>query len=139
MQFVPSVTILYAGIFGLLLLVLSLNIFREWVNVAAGVHNVNEERWKRAERVQHSFVEFVPMSLLLLFLIEAHGAPRLILHAIGIALLTARVLHAYGMGSSPRADIFRVVGTQTTFLTLMVSSLAAIYYALFPALLQLLR
>jgi uncharacterized membrane protein YecN with MAPEG domain len=132
MQFIPSVTIFYAGIFGLLLLVLSLNIFREWVHVAAGVRSEAEERWKRSERVQASFVEFVPMTLLLIFLIEAHGAPKEILHGLGIGLLVARVLHAYGMGTGKTANLFRVIGTQLTFLVLMVCSLASVYYALIP-------
>lgn len=132
MPFIPSVTILYAGIFGLLLLILSLNIFREWVSVAAGARKENEERWRRSDRVQRSFIEFVPMCLLLLFLIEAHGAPRLILHGLGLALLAARVLHAYGAGQGKLSNIMRVAGTQTTFLVLMISSLASIYYAVIP-------
>ena len=134
MQYIPSVTIFYAGIFGLLLLVLSLNIFREWVHVATGVRSESEERWKRSERVQRSFVEFVPMCLMLIFLIEVHGAPKEILHGMGLGLLFARVLHAYGMGNGKLANVFRVVGTQVTFLVLMVSSLAAIYYSLIPML-----
>ncbi len=127
----PSVTILYAGIFGLFLLVLSLNIFRIWVNIAVGAES-GEESWKRSERVQRSFVEFVPMCLLLMFLIEIHGAPRIVLHGLGASLVAARVLHAYGMYSMRLADLMRVVGTQITFLVLMMTSLAAIYYAVIP-------
>lgn len=134
MDYVTSVTILYAGIFGLLLLILSLNIFREWVQVASGNRTENEERWRRSERVQHSFVEFVPMCLFLMFLIEAHGAPHGVLHGLGVALVFARISHAYGTGMNRLSNIFRVVGTQTTFLVLMIVSLAAIYYATVPAL-----
>lgn len=134
MQFIPSVTIFYAGLFGLLLLVLSLNIFREWVHVASGVRSESEERWKRSERVQRSFVEFVPMCLLLIFLIEAHGAPKVVLHGLGLGLLFARVLHAYGVGQSKLDNVMRVIGTQLTFLILMICSLAAIYYSLIPML-----
>ncbi len=137
MQFIPSVTIFYAGLFGLLLLVLSLNIFREWVHIATGTQPDNEERWHRSERVQSSFVEFVPMCLFLMFLIEAHGAPAGILHALGIFLVMARVLHAYGVGDGRFAHLMRVMGTQLTFLILMISSLASIYYALVPLLVMI--
>lgn len=130
----PSVTILYAGLFGLLLLVLSLNIFREYIRVAINAVSRNEELWRRAERAQHSFVEFVPMCLILMFLIEVHGAPTPVLHCLGIMLLTARILHAYGVGKDSAANVMRIIGTQTTYLTLMISSLAAIYYALLPTL-----
>jgi uncharacterized membrane protein YecN with MAPEG domain len=131
MNLAPTVTILYAGISGLILLVLSLNIFREWVNLAAGAKE-NEERWKRSERAQRNFVEFVPICLLLMFLIEMHGAPREILHGLGSALVAARILHAYGVGDMKIASLLRVVGTQLTFLILMICSLASVYYALMP-------
>jgi uncharacterized membrane protein YecN with MAPEG domain len=135
MQFtMPSVTIFYSGIFGLLLLVLSLNIFREWVHIAVGMQNEKNDSWKRSERIQQSFVEFVPMCMLLILLIEMNGAPALVLHGLGLGLVIARVLHAYGVGDGKLANIFRVVGTQMTFLILMISSLAAIYYAIVPLL-----
>ncbi|HVY12091.1 MAG TPA: MAPEG family protein [Alphaproteobacteria bacterium] len=132
MNYTPTVTILYAGIFGLLLMVLSLNVFREWVHVAISGRDMGEERWKRSERVQRNFIEFVPMCLLLLLLIELHGAPRSILHGLGGALVGARILHAYGLGNGKMANVVRVIGTQLTFLVLMICSLAAVYYALVP-------
>ncbi|NDE90655.1 MAG: hypothetical protein EB059_05905 [Alphaproteobacteria bacterium] len=134
MQYTPSVTILYAGIFGLLLLVLSLNIFREYIHIVINSAARNDDLWKRAERAQHSFVEFVPICLFLMFLIEVHGAPGTVLHALGMLLLVARVLHAYGAGKDGAANILRLIGTQTTYLALMISSLAAIYYGVMPIL-----
>lgn len=136
MQFTPSVTILYAGFFGLLLLVLSLNIFREYIRIAVNSTARNEELWKRAERAQHSFVEFVPMCLVLLFLIETHGAPVPVLHTLGGLLLLARISHAYGVGKGSAANVMRIIGTQTTYLVLMITSLAAVYYALLPILIN---
>ena len=136
MQFTPTVTILYAGIFGLLLLVLSLNIFREYIRIAVNSTARNEELWKRAERAQHSFVEFVPMCLILMFLIELHGAPSPVLHSLGILVIIAGVLHAYGVGKDSAANVMRIIGTQTTYLVLMISSLAAVYYALLPILMN---
>lgn len=136
MQQLPTVTILYAGIYGLLLLILSLNIFREYVKVAFGLAAEHEERWKRAERAQHSFIEFVPICMVLMLCIEIHGAPSAILHAIGLLLLVARVFHAYGVGRGNASDILRLIGTQTTYLVLMISSLASIYYAVMPMLIS---
>ena len=133
MNAAPTVTILYAGILGLMLLILSLNIFKEWVTVAIGSKE-SEERWKRSERAHKSFIEFVPMCLILMALVELHGAPRSIMHGIGIILVLARGLHAYGVGSNKMASIVRVVGTQATFLILMICSLAAIYYSAVPML-----
>ena len=136
MQFTPLVTILYAGLFGLLLLVLSLNIFREYIRIAVNSTARSEELWKRAERAQHSFIEFVPMCLILMLMIELHGAPGPVLHSLGIMLICARILHAYGVNKGSAANVMRIIGTQTTYLTLMISSLAAVYYSLLPILMN---
>lgn len=137
MDLAASVTIFYAGLFGLVLLILSLNIFREYFRIALGAQSQNEENWKRAERAQHSFVEFVPLCLLLVFLIEAHGAPRGVLHGLCSMLLVARIFHAYGVGRDNLANSLRLIGTQTTYLVLMISSLACIYYGIVPQLVTL--
>lgn len=136
MQYTPTVTILYAGLCGILLLVLSLNIFREYIRIAVNNVTRSQEPWKRAERAQHSFIEFVPICLILMFLIEVHGAPSPVLHCLGALLVVARVLHAYGVGAGSAAHFMRIIGMQTTCLVLMICSLAAIYYAAIPMLLS---
>jgi uncharacterized membrane protein YecN with MAPEG domain len=120
-------TLIYAGILGLLLVLLSFNVMQNWVRVTG--HGEQTDRdMRRAERVLSSFVEYVPFTLLLITLIELKGPPAIVIHILGSALVIARVLHAYGSNEMKGAGLMRFLGSQLTFLVLMVSSFACIYY-----------
>ena len=120
-------TLLYAGILGLLLVILSFNVMQNWMRVTGEGHETDREM-RRAERVLSSFVEYVPMTLLMLILVELKGSPPIILHILGSVLVLARVMHAYGSNNVSGAGFFRFLGAQLTFLILTVSSLACVYY-----------
>lgn len=120
-------TLLYAGILGILLVVLAFNITYRWVRVTAAGHH-QDPQLLRAEKVFGSFVEHVPFALILMTLIELKGAPASIIHLLGLLLTSARLLHAIGMNKVQAADILRLIGAQGTYLMLMIASLACIYY-----------
>ena len=80
------VTLVYAGILGLLLVILSFNVMQSWVRMS-GEGRTSDRTMRRAERLLSSFVEYVPLGLILLTLIELKGAPYLILHALGLMLV----------------------------------------------------
>jgi uncharacterized membrane protein YecN with MAPEG domain len=120
-------TLIYAGLLGLLLIVLSFNVMQNWVRVT-GKGQETDRDMRRAERVLSSFVEYVPLALIMLTLIELRGAPVVILHGLGTMLLVARVMHAYGSNDLPGAGMFRFIGAQLTFLMLTITSLACVYF-----------
>jgi uncharacterized protein len=122
-----SVTLLYAGILGVLLVLMSFNILHHWVRVT-GEGMDADQAMRRAEKVQASFVEYAPLTLILLALIELKGAPEPILHGLGIVFVLARLFHAFATSQSRGADIFRFLGTQLTYLVVMICSLGCIYY-----------
>ena len=74
--------------------------------------------------MQGNFIEYVPMALILLGLIEWMGSKPWIVYALGIALVLARVIHAWGLYSS----VFnaRVAGTSINWLVLVVGGLLAL-------------
>jgi uncharacterized protein len=120
-------TLIYAGLLGLLLVVLSFNVMQNWVRVTGNGQETDRDM-RRAERILASFVEYVPFALVLLVLIEIKGAPHVVLHALGIALVAARLMHAYGSNPFRGAGLMRFLGGQLTFLALAVMSLACVYY-----------
>ena len=69
-------TLIYAGLLGLLLVILSFNVMQNWVRVTGEGHQT-DRAMRRAERLLSSFVEYVPLGLILLTLIELKGAPAL--------------------------------------------------------------
>jgi uncharacterized protein len=121
------ISLLYAGLAGLLLVILSFNVMQNWVRVT-GKGNETDRGMRRAERVLSSFVEYVPLGIVLLSLIESKGAYPLVVHGLGLALVAGRMLHAYGSNDMPGSDLMRFVGAQLTYLMLAVASLACLYY-----------
>jgi len=120
-------TLIYAGLLGLLLVILSFNVMHNWVRVTGAGHDTDREM-RRAERVLSSFVEYVPLALILLVMMELKGAPPPVLHVLGITLVVSRVLHAYGSNDMAGAGLARFLGAQLTFLMLTIASIACVYY-----------
>ncbi|MBI1272950.1 MAG: hypothetical protein GC131_02555 [Alphaproteobacteria bacterium] len=128
-----QVTLLYAGILGMLLVILGFNITYHWVRVT-GQGLQTDKNMRRAERLLSSFVEYVPLALVLMTLVELRGAPSVILHGLGIVLCVARLLHAYAMNQVTGAGFLRAVGAQGTYLVLMILAMACVYYHAFATL-----
>jgi hypothetical protein len=67
---------------------------------------------------------------MLLFMLELNGAPKLLVHILGVTLLTGRVLHAMGL---PANDLRRrVLGMKITIYLLIGLAILNILF-LFPA------
>jgi uncharacterized membrane protein YecN with MAPEG domain len=49
-----------------------------------------------------NFVEYVPMMMIMLGALELNGASPMLLHGLGVGLITARLLHAIGTAGSTR-------------------------------------
>lgn len=122
---VPA-TLIYAGLHGLMLVSLSLWVLR--YKVRSGTRGAAKA--ERMSRVQGNFLEYVPMALILLALVELGGAPTAIVHAIGLTLFAARLLHAWGLGSTAAANYPRMIGALLTFLVLAMLGMTAIYSSL---------
>jgi uncharacterized membrane protein YecN with MAPEG domain len=124
------VTPLYAGLLGLLLVALSLNASRARMAQGVSVGDGGNTLVMKAMRTQANFVEYAPMAVLLLALLEVQGAPHWALHALGAALFIGRILHAYGFGRTPQIVLLRRIGIVLTFLMLTLTALANIAYSL---------
>ena len=119
----PPVTLLYAGLLGLLSVLLANQVL--YVRLRPG----REPPWRAdaTQRVQANFVENVPLALVLLYVIEVGGAGRMAVHLFGALLVILRVLHAWGMSRNPGANYPRLIGAQGTFLLLSLMSVTAVY------------
>ena len=120
------VTLFYASLLGLLLVFLSIQVLR--YRVRADVKGA--EAAANMSRVQGNFVEYVPMALVLMALLEWAGAPAMALHGLGCVLVLARVLHAIGLGYVGSRNYPRMLGALLTFLVLATMGMAGLYGAL---------
>ncbi len=125
------VTPLYAGLLGLMLLVLSALVSRQRLRHKVSIGDGDVPSVRAAMRVQANFVEYVPLALILLVLLELSRHSLYVLHALGIALVLGRALHAYGLTKRPGGRSFgRGVGILLTWITILVASVLLIVAAI---------
>jgi len=120
------VTALYAGLLGLIYLVLGFHVgsYRGKVGVSI-LHGDDMELATRIRR-HGNFAEYVPLLLVLFAALELGGASAWSLHAMGAALVGARIAHPLGLFLDNAGHPLRVVGAVGTLLVLLIASIMAI-------------
>ncbi|MGI0153393.1 MAPEG family protein [Pseudidiomarina sp. WS423] len=117
-----SVSLLYAGLLTLLYIVLAIDIIRLRWRHRVGIGTGNAQDLEVAVRIHGNFSEYVPLSLLLLVLMDLTGASASLLHGLGALLFVARIGHALGLKLSIGTSWARTVGVLGTFITLMLQA-----------------
>ena len=127
----------YAAFFGVMYLVLCLKIsnIRRRERIAFGQHAHPE--LERRVRAQVNFHEFVPFTLILIWLAGHTGSALLTIHALCLSLVVGRVLHAYSVivREPARQDYtLRMAGMVLTYGTILaVSVLLAVHWLRYVA------
>lgn len=114
----PKIAALYGALAGLLFFALTLGVFQARTRAQVMIGDGGDRTLLRASRAHANCAEYVPITLLLLALAEMTGAPALLLHAVGIALLVGRAIHAFGIRQEPEPVIFRMIGMGLTLAAL---------------------
>lgn len=120
-----TVTPFYAAILSLLFFVLSVRTLRLRRRLQIAIGNAGNPQMPRAMRVHANFAEYVPLTLLLAFMLELQVAHYLLVHALCICLLVGRSSHAYGVSKESEDYRCRVFGMAMTF-TALVGSAASL-------------
>lgn len=128
-----SVTPLYAALLTLAYLWLSLRIPRLRMKYKVGIGDGGQPELARAIRVHGNFAEYVPLALVMMFFTESAGASPWFIHALGVILLAARGLHAYGLTKSSGTSPQRFMGTILTLFVLLATALLTLFAHLVPA------
>ena len=118
------ITSIYAAIAGLFLIFLSFRVIRLRRSQKVSIGSADVPELERAMRVQANFVEYTPITLLLLFLLEQRGASDLTVHVYGFGFAASRLLHFLGIRSADAPGVFRVLGMVGTFLVIAALSIA---------------
>lgn len=123
-------TALWAAILGLLSLALAARVVQgrlsENVAFGDGANVVMQQRI----RVHANFVEYVPLALVLLLLLEQSSESSLLIHVLGGSLVLARLLHAFGLSTSTGTTPGRFIGTVVTWLVILAESVLLLYFRL---------
>lgn len=120
------ISILYAGVFGLVYVVLSFKValMRKDNRLAFG-DGGNPEMTKLI-RAHGNFAEYVPFAILLLCLLDYERRSFWIIHALGMLLVVARTLHFIGLSKDVLK--FRMAGMILTMLMITLSSLLLLWH-----------
>lgn len=113
----------YAAILALLYVALSIRTLRLRRTLRIAIGDAGNERMLRAMRVHSNFAEYVPLGLILIYLVETLGAQPLLVHGLCLCLLAGRAAHAFGVSRLQEDYRFRVAGMALTFTTLILASL----------------
>jgi uncharacterized membrane protein YecN with MAPEG domain len=123
------VTPLYAGLLALWLMLLSLRVIDRRRSARVSLGDGGNSPLQRAIRGHANFIEYVPLALLMLALLEMSRFSIYVLHALGLVLLIARVLHGYSLSFRPHFQFGRYWGAVLTFVVIIAEALMCLYQA----------
>ena len=122
----PFVTMLYAGILGLISIAVAFPAGQLRGKLGIPLGDGGSVALLHAMRRQANFIEVVPMALILIALLEMSGVSRYAIHGLGAALVFFRLCHAIGFKAESMTGPGRVIGASGSALLTVVASVWAI-------------
>ncbi|MBE9549782.1 MAG: MAPEG family protein [Proteobacteria bacterium] len=120
-----------ASLLGLVFMGLSYRVVNLRRTEKIGIGSGGNETMRLAVRAHANFTEYVPITLILLFLLMRSANDAKAAAVLAVLLVIARSLHAYGLSGSAGYSIGRFWGTLITWTVLLVTSLLNLYYLIF--------
>lgn len=117
---------LYAGLSALLYVYLSARIVRLRYKYKTPFGEGTEVELARAVRVHGNFIEYVPLALVLILMLDYMQFPTLLVHFLGVTLLAGRIAHAVGISRERGINALRGIGMVLTFLVLIVGGVTLV-------------
>jgi uncharacterized protein len=114
----PKIALLFASLHILLMLYLALRVVSHRRAMKIGIGDGGDHRLQRKIRAHGNFIEYVPIALILLALLELSGLAALWLWIFGGALFAARLLHAFGLSRKSGYSPERFIGTLLTWIVM---------------------
>jgi uncharacterized membrane protein YecN with MAPEG domain len=84
----------------------------------------------RRIRGHANFAEYVPLALVLMAVLELSHLSPLLLHALGVTLLAARLLHGIALSFSEQFFLGRFWGTLLTFVVVLAGAVLCVLQGL---------
>jgi len=126
----PIITSLYAAVLALLLIVLAMRVVAARRSFRVGLGTGGHAQLESRVRAHGNAIEYVPMLLLLLLLLEACGLRAMWLHVLGIGIVVSRLLHAHGLARSHATSFGRFAGAGLSFLLMVVMAIVLLVLVL---------
>lgn len=123
------ITAIYAGILAIFALVLSARAGGYRGKAGASILYGEPINWELAERVRahQNFLEYVPMIVILMGVIELNGGSSTYLHSVGVLLIVTRIAHAVGLKHDDMGTKGRFIGAGGTALIMFASAIYSVW------------
>ena len=120
------ITALFVGLFGLVFIWHSLRVIgaRREAGVSLGNGHDTASTLTKNIRVHGNFAEYIPLTLIMMAVMEIHGMRAEVLYTFGALILIGRILHAQGIQAGSAR---RVWGMQLTLWPLCIGALMLVY------------
>ena len=121
------ITPLYAAIAALIFVVLSFRALSLRRKFSISIGTGNNQTLERAIGVHSNFLEYTPITLLLIYFLENQATSLILVHVLCVSLIVGRLLHAYGVSQIEENFRFRVTGMILTLGCLISGSIGLIF------------
>ena len=111
------ITSLYASLSALLIVRLPISVIKLRRINRIRVGDGGNEQLQLAIRTHANALEYIPITLLLLLMLELNGAPKILIHIFGATLIIGRIIHAIGVPAKNLQK--RILGMQITIYLLI--------------------
>lgn len=121
------ITGIYAALAAILVVFLSVRVVMYRRSHRIGLGDGDDAELRKRIRAQGNAVEYVPLCLVLLLLLELNQTAPMLLHVFGVVLIVARIAHAWGVSQHSGVSPGRAVGIVLTFALLLVMALLLLW------------
>lgn len=118
----PTITLLYAGLLGLMNIGVAVPAGRLRGKTGISVGDGGNTDLLLAMRRHGNFTEYVPLALILIGLLEMNGVSATAIYTFGTLLVLFRLCHAFGLKTDSISDPLRGIGAGGTALLTVVMS-----------------
>ncbi|PMH43218.1 hypothetical protein BCU68_04315 [Vibrio sp. 10N.286.49.B3] len=126
------ITALYASLLALLMLWLSIQVIKQRRLAKVAYADGGVDALQIARSAHGNAVDYIPITLILMALLEYNSANIWLIHLVGLSFLAARIIHAIGILKG-RFN-FRVQGMILTFVSMAVVIILNLVYLPFERL-----
>ena len=122
-----KITGLYAALLALLIVILAVRVVLYRRTAKVGLGDGNNPDLLKCIRVHANAIEYVPLYLLLMLILELNQTLPILIHAFGIVLVVARLLHAWGVSRHSGITAGRALGAGLTMLGMVLMALLLLW------------
>ena len=122
-----EITLLYASLLTILAIFLAIKVGMNRVETNIMTGEGESSMLLQSVRAHGNLIEYAPLALILLALLEMQNVSDFMLHLCGSLFFLSRILHAYGVTISRESTPYRLVGALGTWLIMLIMSFVGVY------------